>query len=183
MWNKSGKALGTYAEAYNFALDKLSLRDFTRFELRDKLLERECPEDLADQVLAKLTERHFLDDARCAARITAAWRGKRFYGRQYLRLMLSKKQVPQELIQEELAQVTEEEETERACDWARTQLENSSASTRQTPGRGKPPCPEAWLPGALALEPLLLPCNCGRKLAGKKTCFSRKSIEAGLCEA
>ncbi|MCH4096401.1 MAG: recombination regulator RecX [Acidaminococcus provencensis] len=137
MWNKSGKALGTYAEAYNFALDKLSLRDFTRFELRDKLLERECPEDLADQVLAKLTERHFLDDARCAARITAAWRGKRFYGRQYLRLMLSKKQVPQELIQEELAQVTEEEETERACDWARTQLGKFQRKYKADPRKGK----------------------------------------------
>jgi hypothetical protein len=46
--------LTTHAEAYNFCLDKLALRDHSSRELRQKLSERGCPEELQDQVLQKL---------------------------------------------------------------------------------------------------------------------------------
>ena len=51
MWNKAKKPLATHADAYNFCLDKLALRDHSTQELQQKLKERDCPEELQDQVL------------------------------------------------------------------------------------------------------------------------------------
>ena len=42
MWSKSKKSLTTHAEAYNYCLDKLALRDHSTRELRQKL--GECGE-------------------------------------------------------------------------------------------------------------------------------------------
>lgn len=39
MWAKPKKMLLTYADAYNFALDRLAMRDHSSLELRDKLAE------------------------------------------------------------------------------------------------------------------------------------------------
>ena len=44
MWSKSPKSLTTHAEAYNYCLDKLALRDHSIRELRQKLGKRGCPE-------------------------------------------------------------------------------------------------------------------------------------------
>lgn len=122
MWSKSKKQLTTHADAYNFCLDKLALRDHSSRELRQKLTERGCPEDLQDQVLQKLRDHHFVDDFRCAGYVLDAWRRKKFYGRQYLRLMLQRRCLSGEPAQEVLHQVTDEEETERAEALARQQL-------------------------------------------------------------
>lgn len=122
MWSKSRKLLTTHAEAYNYCLDKLALRDHSSRELRQKLTERGCPEDLQDQVLQKLKDHHFVDDFRCAGYVLDAWRRKKFYGRQYLRLMLQRRCLSGEPAQEVLHQVTDEEETERAEALARQQL-------------------------------------------------------------
>ena len=122
MWSKSKKLLTTHAEAYNFCLDKLALRDHSSRELRQKLAERGCPEDLQDQVLQKLKDHHFVDDYRCAGYVLDAWRRKKFYGKQYLRLMLQRRCLSGEPAQDVLRQVTDEEETERAQVLARQQL-------------------------------------------------------------
>lgn len=58
MWSKSKKSLTTHAEAYNYCLDKLALRDHSTRELRQKLGERGCPEELQDQVIQKLADHH-----------------------------------------------------------------------------------------------------------------------------
>ncbi len=122
MWNKPQKVLSTYAAAYNFALDRLAARDHSSLELRDKLAARGCPEELQDKVLAALQDHHFINDERCAGAIVEAWRRKKYYGRQYLRLMMTKRQIPAAIISEKLAEVPEEEEKERALDLALQQI-------------------------------------------------------------
>ncbi|WP_317423606.1 regulatory protein RecX [uncultured Acidaminococcus sp.] len=121
MWSKSKKLLTTHAEAYNFCLDKLALRDHSTRELRQKLGERGCPEELQDQVLQKLADHHFVDDARCVRSVLDAWRRKKFYGKQYLRLMLTRRCLSGEDAREALGEVTEEEETDRALALAQAQ--------------------------------------------------------------
>ena len=114
MWAKPKKMLLTYADAYNFALDRLAMRDHSSLELRDKLAERGCDKELQDRVLAALRERHFVDDVRCAGYVVDAWRRKGIYGRNYLRLMLEKRQIPASVVKDMLDGVSEEEERERA---------------------------------------------------------------------
>ena len=123
MRSKAKEPLATYKDAYNFALDKLALRDHSSAELRTKLAERQCPEDIRDQVIQKLTEHHFLDDARCAEHVLAAWRRKGVYGRQYLRLMLQKRAIPGPYDGLMLEQVGDAEETQRARTLARKERE------------------------------------------------------------
>lgn len=137
MWSKSRNLLTTHAEAYNYCLDKLALRDHSSRELRQKLTERGCPEDLQDQVLQKLKDHHFVDDFRCAGYVLDAWRRKKFYGRQYLRLMLQRRCLSGEPAQEVLHQVTDEEETERAEALARQQLSRLKRKYAEDSRKGK----------------------------------------------
>ncbi len=123
MWSKTVHPLVTEAEAYNFCLDRLALRDHSSLELRQKLAERKCPEAMQEAVVTKLWQRHFVNDARCAEHVLDAWRRKKFYGRQYLRLMLQKRVIPQKEASFVLESVAEEEETERAEAFARSVLE------------------------------------------------------------
>ena len=152
MWSKSKKLLTTHAEAYNFCLDKLALRDHSTRELRQKLGERGCPEELQDQVLQKLADHHFVDDARCARSVLDAWRRKKFYGKQYLRLMLTRRCLSGEDAREALGEVTEEEET-GPWPWLRPREKRSGGNIRKTPERPKPLWPGCWPAGASAPAP------------------------------
>lgn len=80
MWSKTVHPLATEADAYNFCLDRLALRDHSSLELRQKLVERQCPEEMQQQVLTKLLQRHLVDDGRCADRVLETWRRKNSMG-------------------------------------------------------------------------------------------------------
>jgi regulatory protein len=114
MWSKSRKMLLSYADAYNFALDRLAVRDYSSRELREKLRTRGCPKEMEDRVIFALQEHHFIDDERCAGLVLDSWRHKKYYGRQYLRLMMSKRQIPSSLITEKVTEISDQEEYERA---------------------------------------------------------------------
>ena len=145
MWNKAKKPLATHADAYNFCLDKLALRDHSTQELRQKLKERDCPEELQDQVLQKLADQFqsawqdFAKDLDTAttASVLDAWRRKKFYGKQYLRLMLTRRCLSGEEVREVLGEVTEEEETERALALAQAQGDKIRRKYREEPRKGK----------------------------------------------
>ena len=122
MWAKPKKQLLSYADAYNFSLDRLAARDHSSAELLAKLQEWGCPPDICIEVLSALRARHFIDDGRCAEAVAAAWRQKKYYGRAYLRLMLTKRQNPPAIAGPLAAAVTEEEERERAEAFARAEL-------------------------------------------------------------
>lgn len=137
MWTKPKKMLLTYADAYNFALDRLAMRDHSSLELRDKLAERGCDKELQDRVLAALRERHFVDDVRCAGYVVDAWRRKGIYGRNYLRLMLEKRQIPASVVKDMLDGVSEEEERERAEEFARKEVPKLLKKYQTEPRKGK----------------------------------------------
>lgn len=148
MWSKSKKSLTTHAEAYNYCLDKLALRDHSTRELRQKLGERGCPEELQDQVIQKLADHHFVDDFRCAHSVLDAWRRKKFYGKQYLRLMLTRRCLSGEEARDALGDVTEEEETQRALALAEAQGEKSGGNIRKITGKPRPLWQGCWPAGA-----------------------------------
>lgn len=154
MWAKPKKMLLTYADAYNFALDRLAMRDHSSLELRDKLAERGCDKELQDRVLAALRERHFVDDVRCAGYVVDAWRRKGIYGRNYLRLMLEKRQIPASVVKDMLDGVSEEEERERAEEFARKEvpklLKISNGTSQRQSGPFKKAC-QPWLYRGLSL--------------------------------
>ena len=114
MVRKSKKLLESFDEAYNFALDRLSVRDYSAKDMEGKLRERSCPSALIPQVIAKLLEYKFIDEERYGQRVYEYWLSKKFYGRQHLRMTLMKKKVPTELISGLVKQLTYEEEAKRA---------------------------------------------------------------------
>ena len=66
-----------------------------------------------------------------------AWRRKKFYGKQYLRLMLTRRCLSGEEVREVLGEVTEEEETERALALAQAQGDKIRRKYREDPRKGK----------------------------------------------
>jgi regulatory protein len=137
MRSKAKEPLATYKDAYNFALDKLALRDHSTQELRSRLADRQCPEEIQDQVIQKLLEHHFLDDVRCAEHVLAAWRRKGVYGRQYLRLMLQKREIPNPYAELMLDQVEDAEETERAWTLVRKERDRLHRKYPEDDRKGK----------------------------------------------
>jgi regulatory protein len=122
MWAKPKKMLLSYADAYNFSLDRLADRDHSSAELTAKLKERGCSDEMVERVLTALRSHHFIDDERCAGYVVDAWRRKKYYGRQYLRLMFSKRMIPQDIAERQIEEITEAEERERAEALARQQV-------------------------------------------------------------
>ena len=90
------------------------MRDHSSLELRDKLAERGCDKELQDRVLAALRERHFVDDVRCAGYVVDAWRRK-----------------------DMLDGVSEEEERERAEEFARKEVPKLLKKYQTEPRKGK----------------------------------------------
>lgn len=172
MWAKPKKMLLTYADAYNFALDRLAMRDHSSLELRDKLAERGCDKELQDRVLAALRERHFVDDVRCAGYVVDAWRRKGIYGRNYLRLMLEKRQIPASVVKDMLDGVSEEEEREWAEEFARKEVPKLLKNIKRNLAKAKRPfqesLPAVALQGSVFMRHLLFMMRWKRKSQIKK---------------
>ena len=114
MVQKSKKVLTNYDQAYDFALDRLSVRDYSAKEMEGKLRERSCPSAIITQVLAKLLEYKFIDEERYGQRVYEYWLSKKYYGRQHLRMTLMKKKVRADLISDLVKQLSHAEEEKRA---------------------------------------------------------------------
>ena len=90
------------------ALDLLARREHSRLELRRKLLARSHAEDMADEVLDRLQQERFLDEARFAEHFVRSRTG-RGQGPAKIRAELRKRGVGESLIDTALA--------EAECDW------------------------------------------------------------------
>ena len=112
---KSKKVLENYQEAYDYALDRLAVRDYSAQDMEGKLRERGCPSAIIAQVIAKLQEYKFIDEERYGKRVYEYWLSKKFYGRQHLRMTLIKKKVRSDLVAGLVKGLTEEEEAKRAA--------------------------------------------------------------------
>ena len=93
MLNRSSKNLTTEQEAYDYALDILSYRDYSRKDMELKLKRKGADAVIIKSTIQKLLEYGFLDEKRYGQRVFEAWLSKKYYGRCHLRLELQKKNV------------------------------------------------------------------------------------------
>lgn len=101
-------------ELYDKALNLLTIRDHSVYELRSKLLQKGADPELVKPLLVKLEALGFLNDERYGERVFNYWLHKGAYGRKHLEAELYKRGLDKELISSTLELLTEELETERA---------------------------------------------------------------------
>lgn len=115
MWIQSSKKkFDTAEQVYDYALDLLTVRDYSTAELQKKLSVKGAPEDFVTEAVAKLKEYGFLDERRYAYRVLEAWKAKKYYGRKHLQAELNKKNVAAEYFAEINEAFSDEEEYEHA---------------------------------------------------------------------
>lgn len=119
---KNKKTLTTYAEAFSYALDKLSYRDYSQKELEGKLQECGCPFAIIQEVMAKLLDCNFINEERYAQLVYRSWLAKKYYGKLHLRQYLVKKVVREDYQKQLLESFTREEEAQRALALASSQF-------------------------------------------------------------
>nr|WP_260191592.1 regulatory protein RecX [Actinophytocola gossypii] len=100
----------------------LTARPRTRAELRQALLRKEVPEDIADQVLGRLDEVGLIDDAAFAEVWVRSRHTYQGLGRRALAVELRRKGVDDEVAAEAVATVDPEAEEERARQLVRKRI-------------------------------------------------------------
>ena len=91
--------------AYQYALKLLAARDYTTAKLREKLLARDCPETVAENVLTRLTTEGWINDRRFAERFAeSALATQRFFGPR-LKLEMRRRGISADLMDEVLARI------------------------------------------------------------------------------
>lgn len=115
MWIQSSKKkFDTAGQVYDYALDLLTVRDYSTGELQKKLSAKGAPEDFIAEAVRKLQEYGFLNERRYAYRVLEAWKAKKYYGRKHLEAELYKKNVASEYFAEINEAFSDEEEYEHA---------------------------------------------------------------------
>jgi regulatory protein len=107
-----------YVRAYNWAIEYLGAAMRTKHQVRVRLLDRSVPPEIADAVVAKLTEQQYLDDAVFAgAWITSRQRGKGLSA-QAIRRELAERGVDQDLIDSATAHLDDQTDEDQATEIA-----------------------------------------------------------------
>lgn len=104
----------TSEQVYDYALNLLIFRDYSRAEMLAKLVKKGAQENLAQCAVTKLAEYNFLNEERYAFRVYEMWLGKRVYGRNHLQAELRKRSIERECIVKIMETFTAEQEAERA---------------------------------------------------------------------
>ncbi len=94
----------------NRALRMLDRRDYSRAELKKKLVEKGERAEDADAVVERLAELGVVDDRRYASLVVREYAGKG-YGERRVRMELQRRGVPRELLDEALTEMPEQEDT------------------------------------------------------------------------
>lgn len=100
------------SRAWNYCLWLLGRRAYSEEELRERLLRKEATPEVAESVLQRLRNYGFVDDEAFTSQFVG-FRAKR-YGSLRLRGELLRKGVDEELVEAELARLTEAEQEEVA---------------------------------------------------------------------
>ena len=101
-------------QVYDYALNLLTFRDYSKAEMFEKLIKKGAPENFSREAVAKLLEYNFLNEERYAFRVYEMWLNKRVYGRMHLQAELKKRSIDAECIAKVLEQFTVELEEQRA---------------------------------------------------------------------
>ncbi|WP_413455892.1 regulatory protein RecX [Glutamicibacter sp. FR1] len=113
-------------KARGILLRQLTASDKTAKQLKDKLLENECPEDIADEVIDRYAEINLVDDERFAKSWVVARARSRGLARGAIKRELRTKGVDDELAAEALEQIDDEAEEQRARELVRAKLRPES---------------------------------------------------------
>jgi regulatory protein len=103
-----------YDVARQIILRQLAMAPRSRQQLRDKLRQRNCPDDVAEAVLDRMTEVGLVDDGAYAAMLVRSQQAGRGLAARALARELRTKGVDPETAQATLAEIDPEEERERA---------------------------------------------------------------------
>lgn len=98
-----------------YALKKLSLRQYSRCEIRELLQRKGYNEEEINQVMEKLTAWGYLDDKKMAESLLTQLTMQKAYGRYYVKRKLAARGIEPEFIEEILALYDEEREFELAA--------------------------------------------------------------------
>lgn len=113
-------------KARGILLRQLTASDKTAKQLKDKLLEKDCPEDIADEVIERYAEINLVDDERFAKTWVAARARSRGLARGAIKRELRTKGVDDETAAEALEQIDDEAEEQRARELVRAKLRPES---------------------------------------------------------
>ena len=103
-----------YAVARSIVLRQLTMSPKSRHQLREKLRQRDCPDDVAEAVLDRLTEVGLVDDAKYAESLVRSKQVTRGLSKRALAHELRTKGVDRDTAGEILDQVSDTEEEDRA---------------------------------------------------------------------
>lgn len=110
---KNNKTFDNEKDAYNYALTLLNYRDYSIWEMQEKLKKCSVSESDIKAVIDKLCEYGFLDEKRYAQRMYDTWLAKKYYGKGRLKTDLQKRNINDELIEEVTGQAQETAEYAR----------------------------------------------------------------------
>lgn len=99
-----------YKRAKNRALNMLSVRDYSRADLHEKLLTKEHPEDAVEVVLTKLERAGLINDAEYAKNFVRVQRENRALSKMALKRELGKKGIAESYISQAVDDVADEHE-------------------------------------------------------------------------
>lgn len=122
----SGVSSTPQARAKDICLRMLTARPRTRAELRRSLLKKEISEEVADQVLGRLSEVGLIDDAAFAEVFVRSRQTYQGLGRRALRVELRRKGVDDDVVADAVATVDDEAEESRARELVVKRLRSTS---------------------------------------------------------
>lgn len=124
---KTPEQLQSYS--YNLSIWYLSQKDYTSFELRQKMLKKLVPEEVIDVTITRLTEISAIDDNSYAERYTESALKFKKWSSSKVRRELAHKRIETDLIDQALEDVYSEDlEWEAACSLASAKVK----ATRST---------------------------------------------------
>ncbi|NMN94134.1 recombination regulator RecX [Antrihabitans stalactiti] len=126
------KPSGTEAQAKDACLRLLTDRARSRTELSQSLAKKGFDSDIAERVLDRLAEVGLVDDASFAEQWVHSRHNYSGKGRQALSMELRRKGIGQEDASRALAQVTHDDERERAAELVRKKLRTVSVPSDRT---------------------------------------------------
>lgn len=122
----SGVSSTPRERARDICLRMLTARPRSRAELRRSLLNKEISEEVADQVLGRLSEVGLIDDAAFAEVFVRSRQTYQGLGRRALRVELRRKGVDDDVVADAVAAVDDEAEESRARELVVKRLRNTS---------------------------------------------------------
>ena len=100
MRNVKPKPITDYERAVKYGIWLLSRADYTAFMIKEKLIKKECPEEIADKAVEFLCGRGYIDDYDYGQRLVTQLSEVRKKGSRYIRFELKKRGISDEIAEE-----------------------------------------------------------------------------------